>query len=188
MKFGHKMTAVACAGALAMMGVVPAFADVNKDGDTADVKISAAVAKEGEKIISVTMPSQMAVAITTDASTGKFSSATGSEAEVKNNDVSNADVKIEIAKVSQVAGLDSNAKLLDLVDVKLIGEDTDGIVLTEGDKAAGTDVLYSRLADGGSFTLKLSADKNTANGVIPTDSFTVNTTLKVTALDEVVAP
>ena len=182
MKFGHKMTAVACAGALAMMGVVPAFADVNKDGDTADVKISAAVAKEGEKIISVTLPSQMAVAIATSTDDSKFASATGSEATVSNNDVSTASVKIEIAKVSQVAGLDSNAKLLDLVDVKLVGEDTDGIVLTEGEKAAGTNVLYSNLADGGSFTLKLDASANAANKAIPTDSSTVNTTLTVTAL------
>ena len=78
MKFGHKIAALACASALALTGVVPAFAadgdptPVNKDGGTADVKISAAVAGEGEKIVSVTVPSQMAVAITTNKADGKF--------------------------------------------------------------------------------------------------------------------
>ena len=189
MSIKSKITAVACAGALAMVGVVPAFAAdgvVNSDGGTQDVKISASVAKPDEKIISVTVPSQMAIAIQTDAE-GKFDTATGSQATVTNNAVSNASVKIEIAKVSQTAGLDSNAKLLDLVDLKLIGEDAAGIVLTEGDKTTDN-VLYSNLAKGGSFQLKLDAAKKAANPVIPTDAYTVNTTLKVTALDPTPAP
>lgn len=187
MNIKHKIAAAACAGALAMAGVVPAFAadatadkTVNKSEGTQDVEISAAVAKDNEKIISVTLPSKMAVAITTDQATSKFSKADGSSATVTNNDVSTSAVKVEIAKVSQTAGLDSNKKLLDLVDLKLVGDEAAGIVLAEGDQTGK--VLFASIADGGSSTLKLEAAAKASNPEIPTDAFTVNTTLKVTAL------
>lgn len=184
MKFGYKITALACASALALAGVVPAFAEdtaaLNKNGDSADVKISAAVAKEGEKIVSVTVPSQMAIAITTDKTNGTFKEAMGADATVTNNAISNTSVKVDIAKVSQVAGADSNATLLELVDLKLTGADANNpVTLSESTKDV---TLFDNIAPKGSYALKLTAEANAANKSIPTDSYTVNTTLKVTAV------
>lgn len=179
MKFGHKMTAVACAGALALMGVVPAFADVNADNGTSDVKISAAVAKDGEKIISVTVPSQMAIAITTDATANTFKSYKSADAEVKNNTVSNSNVKVTVDKVSQVAGVDKNGKLLDLVDLSLRGDADKTVILAED---TTNSLLFEKIAPDGSAKLKLEAAQKTANPAIPSDAYTVNATLKVTAV------
>lgn len=190
MKFTHKITAVACAGALAMMGVVPAFAaegdeTINKTGGEQDVKISAAVAQNGEKIISVTVPSQMAIAVTTNGAAdsgkteGTFKEANGSKATVTNNAVSTDAVQVEVAKVSQVAGQDSNAKLLDLVKLQLVGDADHTVALTEDTADA---MLFANIAKGGSYDLQLTAEQKDAVTVIPTDSYTVNATLKVTAL------
>lgn len=186
MSMKHKMIGVVCAGALALGGVVPAFAandtgkTVNADKGTAEVEISAAVAKQGENIVSVTLPSKMAIGIKTKTD-GTFDSTTGTSATVSNNDVSTADVKVEITKVTQNAGVDSNGKLLDLVDLKLFGDDTtNGIKLQEGDQT--NKILFSRISNGGSASLKLDASAATSNPVIPTDAYTVSTILKVTAL------
>lgn len=198
MKFAHKITAAACAGALAMTGVVPAFAEpVNKDGGEADVKISAAVGKDGDKIISVTMPSQMAVAVTTyadgntdSATPGTFKSAEITEAEITNNAVSTSAVAIEVAKVSQVAGLDNGAKLLDIVNLGLLGENDPSSADASGrarvqlkDVLDGNTQLFTSIAKGGTARVSLDAQAKDATTVIPTDSYTVNATLKVTALD-----
>lgn len=185
MRMKHKITAVACASALALMGVAPAFAaeadaTINKEAGEQDVKISAAVAKDNEKIISVTVPSQMAIAITTSQADGKFSVANGSTATVTNNEVSTASVKVEVSKVSQSAGLDSSAKLLDLVDLKLVGDADHTVTLAENMAAPAT--LFDSIAPQGSYGLQLTADKKAENPAIPTDSYTVNATLKVTAL------
>lgn len=191
MKFGHKIVAVACAGALAMMGVVPAFAadesqTVNTDGNSADVKISAAVAKAGDKIISVTVPSQMAIAITTHdttdggATVGAFKEFKSSPATVTNNAVSTNAVQVDVAKVSQKAGQDSNGKLLSLVNLNLVGDDTHTVTLSEDTADAP---LIASMGINSSYTLQLEAAAVNPTTVIPTDSYTVNATLKVTALD-----
>lgn len=186
MKMKHKITAVACASALALMGVAPAFAaetdaTINKADGEQDVKISAAVAKDNEKIISVTVPSQMAIAITTDGTAGTFASANGSTATVTNNEVSTSSVKVEVSKVSQSAGLDSSAKLLDLVKLMLVGDADNTVTLAEN--MAAPETLFESIAPKGSYNLQLTADKLSDPGpAIPTDSYTVNATLKVTAL------
>lgn len=180
MNIKSKIAAVACAGALAMGGVVPAFAadGVNKDGGTQDVKISASVAKPGEKIISVTLPSQMAIAIQTKAD-GKFDTYTTVPATVSNHEVSNAAVKVDVAKVSQTAGLDSNGKLLDLVKLSLVGDDKNTVLLAENVADAP---LIASMGVKGSYDLQLKAEAADSDPAIPTDAYTVNATLKVTAL------
>ncbi len=185
MKFGCKITALACASALALAGAVPAFAadgttSVTKDGDSADIEISAAVAKEGEHIISVTVPSQMAIAITTNKTDGKFKSYKSAPATITNNEMSTSAVKVEVAKVSQIAGQDSHGKLLDLVNLKLSGDSENTVTLAE-DTAGAT--LVASMGVKGSYSLQLSAEALATDPVIPTDAYTVNTTLKVTALD-----
>lgn len=185
MKFGHKITALACASALALAGAAPAFAadgttPITKDGDSADIEISAAVAKEDEHIISVTVPSQMAIAITTDKTDGTFKSFKSSPATITNNDVSTSAVKVEVAKVSQTAGKDSNGKLLDLVKLSLSGDNDHTVALAENTFG---EMLIASMGVKGSYSLQLSAEALAGNPAIPTDSYTVSTTLKVTALD-----
>lgn len=186
MKFGHKMTAVACAGALALMGVVPAFADTtSKDGSTAEVEIAAAVASSGEKIVSVTVPSQMAIAITTNgaadtpATPGTFKSYTGTTATVTNNAVSTNAVKVTVDSVSQQAGKDSSSTLLDLVNLTLEGDSDNSVVLSESTKGVA---LFNSIGVGGSYPLSLTAAAKDASTEIPTDSYAVNAVLKVTAI------
>lgn len=185
MKFGHKIIALACAGALALVGAVPAFAadgttPITKDGDSADIEISAAVAKENEHIISVTVPSQMSIAITTDKTDGTFKSFKSAPATISNNDMSTSAVKVEVAKVSQTAGKDSSGKLLDLVKLNLSGDNDHSVVLTE---STANELLVANMGVKGSYSLQLSAEALASNPAIPTDAYTVSTTLKVTALD-----
>lgn len=196
----YAVVSVTCALALSLAGITAAFAaegdpvepaptppattDVTVDKGSADMNIAATVAKEDEAIVSVTVPSTMALAITTDAD-GAFKSATSPEATVTNNSTSNKPVKITLNKVVDTAPT-GGSKLLSLVGLTLKGSEATGIALTEG--ADLTDVLFASLGVGTSSKLSLTAAAKAGVTSLPTNSgYSVVTTLKVEAI-EVVAP
>lgn len=194
----NKVIATLCVTALCAFAATPAFAAIapsgspTTDGDvtsqgysgtlgageTSDVpmNIKANIANPGDKIIKVTVPSVMPVAIGTKTDNGKtvFDTAISTTAQVQNSVDSNAAVKVSLASVND-ASVDGHT-LLSQVNMTLAGNST--VTLNTFSSSAPVD-LFASIAPGSEGTLTARASAKAADAEIFPGSYTVATILKV---------
>ena len=201
MRKRNRIAALACAAALCSLMATPAFAAVAPNGDPttdgdvtsqnysgtlkgdesfdAPLNIKADIAKPGEKIVKVTVPSVMPVAIETGlggsgGSTTVFAKAVASTAKIQNSSESSSAVSVSLVSVTDAA-VDGH-KLLDQVSMTLAGDSS----ATLNSFKADTPVpLFASIAAGGEGTVTASAAALTEDTEIFPGSYTVATTLKV---------
>lgn len=197
-----KVLSVVAATALALSLSVPAFAAVTDADGTgnyqgtlgtnesfdATTTIEADVAAPSAKIISVTVPSTLALPIATKVDQTKTvldaANSPSRKVTVKNNAQSTTAVKVALSKVEETADQTSGKFLSSMVKVLLASNDVPaGLTLSKD--AAYSDpgnVLVSRIAADGSADLTLSAAELAAAQEVTPGSYTLKTTLKVSAI------
>lgn len=193
----NKIVAVASAAALTMALSAPAYAAMSDTDGTgnyegtlnqndtfnADTVITANVSAPDAKVISVTVPSTMAASIATKADGGKtvFDAAKSPEvtASVKNNAKSDLHIKAEVSKVAEKPAVTGGALLSSMVKLTLTGDDA--VVLKDGSYTSGN-VLASDLAPDASKHIALTASELAPNTEVTDGTYTLTTTIKVSAL------
>lgn len=201
MKMKTKVVSVAAAATLAMTMSVPAFASVTDTSGTGDYNgtlgsgetgfdatttITADVTAPDAKVISVTIPSTLAMPIATKTDAAKTvldTTKTPSQTvQVKNNADSTTNIKVEVSGVDETADATSGKYLSDMVKVLLASDEaTDGIVLGKSETYTNG-VLAANIAAGASKSLTLSAAEKTSGQEVSAGSYTLKTTLKVSAV------
>lgn len=194
-----KLLSMAAATALAVTMATPAFASVTdttgkgdyqgtvesgKDGFDATATIKADVSAPDAKVLSVTIPSTLALPVATKTAADKTvfdADKTPSQTvQVKNNADSDSPVKVSLSKVEESAADLSNPVLSQMVNVLLASEDQPaGLKLARTEAYTDASVLANRIAVGDAKDLTLSASAIAADTVVVPGSYTLKATLKV---------
>lgn len=199
---GKGLISVVAATALACSLSVPAFAAVTDTDGTGNYEgtlgtngtfdavttINADVTAPDAKVISVTVPSTLALPVATKADGGKTvldAAKTPTQAvQVTNNAQSTTAIKVEVSSVAETPDATNGLYLSSMVDVMLAGPDKlDGIALSKDGAYTATDVLASKIAAGADASLSLTAAEKAAGTEVKAGNYTLKATLKVSPVD-----
>lgn len=204
MRFSGKgVVSVAAATALALALSAPAFAAVADTDGTGNYEgtlgtngtfdavttINAEVTAPDAKVISVTVPSTLALPVGTKVGDGgkavlDAAKTPSQTVSVKNNAESTTAVKVAVSSVTETPDASNGAYLSSMVKVLLSGPDAvSGIVLSKEGTYDDSSVLASKIAAGADASLALSANELAANQEVKAGSYTLKTTLKVSPVN-----
>lgn len=204
MKFSGKgVVSVAAATTLALALSAPAFAAVADTDGTGNYEgtleangsfdavttISAEVAAPDAKVISVTVPSTLALPVGTKVGAGgkpvlDVDKTPSQTVSVKNSAESTTAVKVAVSSVAETPDAENGAYLSSMLKVLLSGPDTaSGLVLSKDGTYDASSILASKIAAGADASLVLSAEELAANQEVEAGSYTLKATLKVSPVD-----
>lgn len=160
---------------LALARPVPAHAI--GEGDY-PLEITADVARDGEDVVSVVVPSSISIVVRTSVVDGRIMGVSADAAFIENNRRSYAPVSACIVSVAD--GTTADGKLLPYVDMTLEGQHEVALVEGEGKR----DALFDAIAPGSSEPIAVRVAQKDLGRLVPAGFYSVRATLLISPVEE----